>query len=168
MIISTFFALCLVMYTGFALLALKPIAFWHNNLIPILFISVSLASGISLAETINIFSPQDISNPELLEIAAPWAVGMSALLMLVYLLGNFHSSLTAKESVLYLVKGQLALLFYTGVVFLGIIVPLATFISVYFEILPSSAVAVSGIFELAGAFILRYSILKAGIYVPVM
>jgi len=168
MAISTFFALCLVMYTGFALLALKPIAFWNNHLLPILFVSVSLASGISLTETINILFPQDIAHPELLEIAAPWAVSITALLILVYLLGTFRSSITAKESVLYLVKGQLAPIFYTGVVFLGIMLPLAILIAAYFDLVPSSALAVSGILELIGAFILRYSILKAGIHVPVM
>jgi formate-dependent nitrite reductase membrane component NrfD len=167
MVISTFFALCLIMYTGFVLLALRPIAFWNNPLLPILFVSVSLASGISLAETIHIFFPQSISNPELLKVAGPWAISITALLIMVYLVGNFHSSITAKESVFYLVKGQLAPLFYAGVFFLGIILPLVIFISVYFEIVPSSALAVSGISELVGAFILRYSIMKAGIYVPV-
>lgn len=167
MAISVFFALGLVIYTGFVLLASRAISFWNNPLLPILFVSVSLGSGISLAETINIFSPQAISNPELLKVAGPWAVSITALLILVYLAGNFYSSLTAKESVFYLVKGQLAPLFYSGVVFLGLVLPLAMFIAVFLEILPSSALAVAGISELVGAFILRYSILKAGIYAPV-
>lgn len=166
MLLSTFFALCLVMYTGFVLLALRPIAFWNNPLLPILFVSVSLASGVSLTETIHIFSPHGISNPELLKVAGPWAVSITALLLMVYLAGNLYSSLTAKESVFYLVKGQLAPVFYAGVVFLGILLPLVIFISAYFEIVPSSALAAAGISELVGAFILRYSILKAGIYVP--
>jgi formate-dependent nitrite reductase membrane component NrfD len=158
----------LVIYSGFVLLASRPIPFWNNPLLPILFVSVSLASGISLTETIHIFSTQHISNPQLLKVAGPWVVSITALLILVYLVGNFFSSITAKESVIYLVKGQLAPLFYTGVVFLGIILPLVTLISAYFEILPSSALAVAGISELVGAFILRYSILKAGIYAPVV
>ncbi|MDP2268362.1 MAG: NrfD/PsrC family molybdoenzyme membrane anchor subunit, partial [Deltaproteobacteria bacterium] len=161
--ISVFFALCLVIYTGFVLLASRPISFWNNPLLPILFVSVSLASGISLTETIHIFSPQDMANPELLKIAGPWGVSITALLLLVYLAGNFYASITAKESLMYLLKGQLAPLFYSGVVVLGIILPLAIFISAYLSILPSSALAVAGICELVGAFILRYSILKAGI-----
>jgi polysulfide reductase chain C len=165
--ISVFFALCLVIYTGFVLLASKPISFWNNPLLPILFVSVSLASGISLTETIHIFSPQDISNPELLKVAGPWGVSITALLLMVYLVGNFYSSVTAKESLMYLVKGQLAPLFYTGVVLLGIMLPLVIFISVHFDIVPSSALAVAGISELVGAFILRYLILKAGISAPV-
>jgi formate-dependent nitrite reductase membrane component NrfD len=168
MVISVFFAFCLVIYTGFVLLASRPISFWNNPLLPILFVSVSLASGISLTETIHILSPQDISNPELLKVAGLWVLSITALLILVYLVGNFYSSIAAKESVIYLVKGQLAPLFYTGVVFLGIILPLVILISAYFEIVPSSALAVAGISELVGAFILRYSIMKAGIYAPVV
>ena len=167
MAISVFFAFCLIMYTGFVLLASRPISFWNNPLLPILFILVSLGSGISLMETINVFSPQDISNHELLAVAGPWVVSITALIILVYLAGNYYSSIAAKESVIYLVKGPLAPLFYTGVVFLGIILPLVILISAYFEIVPLSALAVAGISELVGAFILRYSILKAGIYAPV-
>ena len=166
-VISVFFAFCLVIYTGFVLLASRPISFWNNPLLPILFVSVSLASGISLTETIHIFAPQDIANPALLEVAGPWGVGITALLLLVYLVGNAHASVTAKESLTYLVKGQLAPLFYAGVVFLGILLPLVIFMSAHFGIVPSSALAVAGIAELVGAFILRYSILKAGISAPV-
>ena len=167
-VISVFFALCLVIYTGFVLMASRPISFWNNPLLPILFVSVSLASGISLTETIHIFSPQDISHPELLKVAGPWGVSITALLLLVYLAGNFYASITAKESLMYLVKGQLAPLFYTGVVFLGIILPLVIFISAHLAILPSSALAVAGISELIGAFMLRYSIMKAGISAPLV
>ena len=166
-VISVFFALCLVIYTGFVLMASRPISFWNNPLLPILFVSVSLGSGISLAETIHVFSPQDIANPELLTAAGPWAVSVTALLLSVYLAGNFYASITAKESLMYMVKGQLAPLFYGGVVFLGIILPLAIFVSTYLKVMPSSALAVAGIAELVGAFILRYSILKAGISAPV-
>ena len=166
--ISVFFALCLVIYTGFVLLASKPISFWNNPLLPILFVSVSLTSGISLLETIHVFSPQDIANPELLKVAGPWGVVITALLILVYLVGNLHSSVTARESVIYLVKGQLAPLFHAGVVFLGIILPMVIFIAVHFAIVPPSALAAAGISELIGAFILRYSIMKAGISAPLV
>ena len=167
MAISVFFAFCLIIYTGFVLLASRPISFWNNPLLPILFVTVSLGSGISLMETINVFSPQDISNPELLKVAGPWIISITALIILVYLAGNYYSSIAAKESVIYLVKGRLAPLFYAGVVFLGIILPLTIVISAHSGIVPSSALAVAGISELVGAFILRYSILKAGIYAPV-
>ncbi len=75
------------------------------------------SSGISLTETIHILSPQDTANPALLKAAGTWGVSISALILLVYLLGNSYSSVTAKESLFYLVKGQLAPLFYGGVVF---------------------------------------------------
>ena len=163
MAISVFFAFCLIIYTGFVLLASRPISFWNNPLLPILFVFVSLGSGISLMDTIQAFSPQDILHRVLLEIAGPWVVSITALLILVYLAGNYYSSIAAKESVIYLVKGRLAPLFYTGVAFLGIILPLAILISAYFKVVPSSSLAVAGISELVGAFALRYSILKAGI-----
>ncbi len=162
-VLSLFFAFCLVIYTGFVLMASRPISFWNNPLLPILFVTVSLGSGVSLAETIDIFSPQSMTNPGLLTAAGPWAVGVTALLLAVYLTGNLHSSTTAKESLLYLVRGEFAPIFHGGVVFLGIILPLIMFISTYAAIVPSSTLAIGGISELVGALILRFSILKAGI-----
>lgn len=167
MVISVLLAFCLVIYTGFVLLASRPISFWNNPLLPILFVFVSLGSGISLMETINVFSPQNISNHNLLATVAPWVISITALLILVYLAGNWYSSVAAKESVIYLVKGQLAPLFYAGVVFLGIILPLVLVISANSGTVSSAALAVAGISELVGAFILRYSIMKAGIYAAV-
>src|SRR5574340_780189 len=166
-VLSIFFAFCLVIYTGFVLLASRPISFWNNPLLPILFVSVSLASGISLAETIQSFSPQAIARPELLAAAGPWGIGITALLLLVYLAGNFYSSVTAKESLMYLVKGQFSSLFYGGVVFLGLLVPLVIFFAVHSGGVPSGALAAAGAAELTGAFILRYLILKVGISAPV-
>ena len=150
-------------------MASRPIPFWNTPLLPILFLSVSLASGISLIETIHIFFPnQHISNLEFLKGAGPWLVGITAFLILVYLLGNLFSSVASRESVIYLAKGQLAPLFYTGVVFLGIILPLIILTLARFEMLSSSVLAIAGISELIGAFLLRYSILKAGIYLPIV
>jgi formate-dependent nitrite reductase membrane component NrfD len=166
-VISVFFALCLVIYTGFVLMASRPISFWNNPLLPILFVSVSLGSGISLAETIHIFAPQNMANPELLSTAGLWAVSVTALILFVYLAGTFYSSTTAKESLMYLLKGELAPLFYAGVVFLGIILPLVILMAAHSGMMPASALAVAGISELIGAFILRFSILKAGISAPV-
>ena len=161
-VISVFFAFCLVIYTGFVLLASRPISFWNNPLLPILFVSVSLASGISLTETIQVFAPQDIANPELLKAAGPWGVGITALLLFVYLVGTFYASTTAKESLMHLVRGQLAPLFYAGVVLLGLLLPLVISIAAHFGTMPATSLAVAGIAELIGAFILRYLILKAG------
>jgi polysulfide reductase chain C len=168
MVISTFFAFCSVIYTGFVLLASRPISFWNNPLLPILFVSISLGSGISLIETIDVFSPQNISNPELLTLTGTWVISITALLILVYLLaGNYYSS-AAQESVMFLVKGKLAPLFYIGVVFLGIILPLIMLVSTRFGIVRPSALAIGGISELVGAFVLRYSIMKAGTYTPLV
>lgn len=168
MAISVLFAFCLIIYTGFVLLASRPISFWNNPLLPILFVFISLGSGISLMETINAFSPQQISNHELLGVTGPWVISITALLILVYLGGNYYSSVAAKESVIYLVKGQLAPLFYAGVAFLGIVLPLVILILAYYGAASSSVLAIAGISELVGAFILRYSILKAGIYASVV
>jgi len=68
MVISIIFAIGLVIYTAFVLLASRPIAFWNSPLLPLLWVSVSLASGISLIEILhNFFLPNTFQIPSSLK-----------------------------------------------------------------------------------------------------
>jgi len=75
--------------------------------------------------------------------------------------------MAAKESVLFLVTGRFSVLFYAGVVGLGLVIPLAILTLSYFGKIKLFMLAVAGISELVGSFLLRYSLLKAGMYPPV-
>ena len=74
-----------------------------------------------------------------------------------------------KEAVIRLVRGSIAPVLWVGVVVCGIIIPVVISVSTYFIGEMSSGLLLLGIAgETIGAFSLKYSILKAGIYSPLI
>jgi sulfite dehydrogenase (quinone) subunit SoeC len=164
--ISAFFAFCLIIYTGFVMAASPAIPFWNNPLLPIVFVTAALWSGVSLIEATISFTPQPL-NEGLLRPLGLWLGATAVVALFAYLMVNLQSSVAAKESVLFLGAGRFSRVFYPGVVLLGIVIPLAILGSALLWEVSPVWLAVAGISELAGSFVLRYSLLRAGIYPPI-
>ncbi len=167
--LSGFFAFALVIYTGFALAASPGIPFWSNPLVPIIFAGAAITSGAALAEAAHAINTETvITHVERLEtMGLVMSTGM-VVLIFTYLLGNYMSTIAAKESVAYLAWGSMSFVFWVGVVLLGIVIPLAIIVPAYVGEVARGWLAVAGISELCGSYVLRYSLLKAGIYPPVI
>ena len=68
-----------------------------------------------------------------------------------------------------LVGGSIAAIFWTGVVLLGIVIPIAISIATYFSgEAPEGLLIFAVITEIIGGLTLRYVILKAGFYGPLI
>jgi formate-dependent nitrite reductase membrane component NrfD len=66
-------------------------------------------------------------------------------------------------------RGNLAPVFWIGIVVLGIVIPLAIAFSSYFAGGVSSSLLVTGVIcEVIGGLALRYCVLKAGAYKPLV
>jgi len=168
-VISALFAFGLIIYTGFALAASPGIAFWSNPLIPIIFASAALTSGIALAEASHAIRPETvILYTDRLEILGLIMGTAMVVLLFTFLVANYMSTVAAKASVAYLAWGSMSLAFWIGVILLGIVIPLAIVVPAYIGEVARGWLAVAGISELCGSFVLRYSLLKAGIYPPVI
>lgn len=167
MAVAAFFAFCLIIYSGFAMAVSPAIPFWNNPLLPMVFVSSALWGGTSLAEVVHSFLPETALNVEVLGVWGFWLGVIAVVFLYTYLTINYYSNVAAKEAVLFLVKGRLSVLFYAGVVGLGIVIPLAILTLSYFGKVEMFVLAVAGISELVGSFVLRYSLLKAGMYPPV-
>jgi len=85
-----------------------------------------------------------------------------------YLVVNYYSTIASREAVLFLAAGRLAGLFYGAVVVLGLIIPLAILVPAYLGEVPALALALAGFSELVGSFFLRYALLRAGIFAPIL
>jgi formate-dependent nitrite reductase membrane component NrfD len=84
-----------------------------------------------------------------------------------YLYGAYHSSLSAREAVRLLVRGKLAPLFFVSVLLLGLAAPLAFTVFAYFTRTgPLAAMWLSALLGIQGALALRWAILRAGVYAP--
>jgi formate-dependent nitrite reductase membrane component NrfD len=166
---SGIFAFALIIYTGFALAAAPGIPFWSNPLVPIIFAAAALTSGAALAEASHAIRPETvIVHVDRLETLGLIMGTAMVVLLFTYLVGSYMTTVAAKESVAYLAWGSMSAAFWAGVVLLGIIIPLSILIPSYFGEVARGWLAVAGISELCGSFALRYSLLKAGIYPPVI
>jgi len=104
---------------------------------------------------------------EVLRLLGLWLGMITIVLLLSYLWVGYYAGMAAKEAVLFLAAGRFSPVFYLGVVVVGIAIPLAVLAPAYFIEVPLILLAIAGLSELTGSFVLRYSLLKAGIYPPV-
>jgi formate-dependent nitrite reductase membrane component NrfD len=74
-----------------------------------------------------------------------------------------------KQSVLYQLTGGIANIFWTGVVALGVVIPLTIAFYSYFSGEAAAALLISGaVCEIIGGMLLRYCLLKSAIYNPLI
>lgn len=171
-VVATIGALGVMMYTGFLLSQSPSIPFWNSTLLPLLFALSGLTCG---AGVILLILPA--IGERAVDLRSAEAVGISLLaaslvFLWVYLLNMASSTTAARESVQLLLKGRLAVPFLVGVTLVGIILPLLLSGIVYLSgagfAVASPALAVAGILMLIGGYVFRYSVLKAGVYPPVI
>ncbi len=160
-------ALAVTVYTGFVLNTVKAVPFWNSTLLPLLFVLCGILGGFGLSVIIALNGGNiDISAAEM---GSRWLLIVNALLILVYLWAATNREPTGKQSVIEQMRGRLAPVFWIGIVVLGIIIPLAIAFSSYFAGGVSSALLVAGVAcEVIGGLALRYCVLKAGAYKPLV
>ena len=160
-------------YCGFMMSYCKSVPFWNTGILPIVILMAGIADGLALLMGIAFFT--EVDHFELmkfihsLEYASRIVIGANAVLLGTYLLNASYHSSTAELSVKELLVGRVALIFWLGIVLFGIALPLAiSFISM-FTGESTTILLVAGIMgHTAGAFALKYCILKVGIYKPIL
>ena len=154
-------------YSGFIMNYCRSIPFWNSALLPLVFIFAGLADGFALIMAIGLAGGG--VNIMAAEAGSRVMLITSALIMATYLWSATYTSSTAKQSVIELIRGYLALVFWIGIVALGIIIPIAVSVSSYFAGEVSIPLLIAAIAcHTIGAFALKYCLLKAGIHNPIL
>jgi formate-dependent nitrite reductase membrane component NrfD len=160
-------AFVVTVYTGFVLKTVKAVPFWDSALLPVLFVLCGVLGGFGLSVIIALNGGN--INLEAAETGSRWLLIINALLIIVYLWSAAHREATGKQSVMEQIKGSSAPVFWIGIVVLGIIIPVIIAFSSYFVADVSSALLIFGVAcEIAGGLALRYCVLKAGAYKPLV
>jgi formate-dependent nitrite reductase membrane component NrfD len=160
-------ALAIAIYTGFVLNTVKAVPFWNSSLLPLLFVLCGILGGFGLSVIIALNGGN--VNLTIAEAGSRWLIIVNAFLIAVYLWGAATRETTGKQSVMEQIRGSGAPIFWIGIVTLGIIVPLAIAFSSYFMREVSSFLLVTGVAcEVVGGLALRYCVLKAGAYSPLV
>jgi formate-dependent nitrite reductase membrane component NrfD len=166
-VIAGIFVILTGIYCGFMMSYCKSVPFWNTELLPIVIFNAGIADGLALLMATGLFTGG--VDFHTLEYASRIVLAINAILLGVYLLSASYRSTTAELSVKELLVGRVALLFWLGIVLFGIAVPLVISFTTMFTGAATSPLLIAGIIcHTAGAFALKYCILKVGIYKPIL
>ncbi|MDY6855989.1 MAG: NrfD/PsrC family molybdoenzyme membrane anchor subunit [Thermodesulfobacteriota bacterium] len=161
--------LCII-YGGFAMSYVNAIPLWNTPLLPVLYVVSGLWGGAGLAMGVALGTSDSV----MMAIVETWVriLLISFLfLVIVYLWTMTYGMPAGKQSVSVILRAPLAPLFYVGVLWIGIFVPLMVVIyafAVGIETVPSYLLVMAILFELVGDLCIRYCILKGGLYAPLI
>jgi formate-dependent nitrite reductase membrane component NrfD len=166
-VLAGIFAFAQSIYTGFAVSYVCAIKVWNSAIVPILFVTCGITGGLAILLAVMI--GQDSSQIVTLENIIRVVLIALAVIIGVYLWNTTYSSTAAKDAVLRLIGGSLAPLFWIGVFLFGIVIPVVISITTYFTGEASSGLLITAIIsEIIGGLALRFAILKAGVYTPLL
>ena len=165
-VIAGLLAFLVAIYTGFVMNYVNGIQLWNSSLLPLLFVLSGVLDGFALVITIGLFGGKvDIMAAE---AGSRLFLVTAAVFIATYLLSTTYVGAAGKQSVVELVRGSLAPVLWVGVVICGIILPVLISISSAFAGAAPALLVIAIISEMVGAFSLKYCILKAGIYAPLI
>ena len=168
-IVAGVFILLTGVYCGFAMSYCKSLPFWNTGLLPIVFVIMGVADGLALTMGVNLITGADEAAIGTLESWTRILLVVNALLIAGYLVRAYRRHSTAELAAQDLIKGSTAWVFWILLVILGIATPLVISIATMFmEGNTEPLLIVAIICHTIGAFALKYSVLKVGIYRSVL
>jgi formate-dependent nitrite reductase membrane component NrfD len=166
-VLAGIMAFAIAVYTGIILKNMKGVPFWNSALLPILFVLCGILGGFGLSVVIAL-NGGDVNLADA-ETGSRWLLIANALLIVIYLWRASIRESVGKQSVLEQIHGQSAPVFWTGIVALGIVIPLAIAIGdLISSEIPTALIITGVVCEIIGGLALRYCILKAGAYKPLV
>ena len=170
MIAVNVMAFLTVIYGGFAMNYVNGIPLWNTALLPVLYMISGLWGGAEVTLGIALANGEVGVGLAVEEWIRIFLTGF-IILIPVYLISVRYISTTGYVSVRSMVLGRWSALFWSAVVFLGMVIPLAAVISSFItglEATPAAflyiAIACGSIGDLA----MRYLILRCGMYSPLI
>ena len=168
-IVAGVFIVLTGVYCGFAMSYCKSLPFWNTGLLPIVFVIMGVADGLALTMGVNLLTGADEAAISSLEFWSRILLVVNALLIAGYLVRAYQKHSAAELAAQDLIKGSTAWVFWILLVILGILTPLViSFATMFMEGDTEPLLIVAIICHTIGAFALKYSVLKVGIYRSVL
>jgi formate-dependent nitrite reductase membrane component NrfD len=150
-------ALMIMLYPAFFFRSTsRAIPFWNTPLLPVLFVCYAVLGAVGVILLLGAYSGGLLPQMRLL---AALLIAVNAILIVMYLTSVDRSADAVRESVRLLNRAPLCAVAWIGVVAAGLVLPLLAVLFV------PSADAAAGAGILLGALLVRYCLLKAGVYV---
>lgn len=154
-------------YMGFVYTSSKAVPFWNSPLHPALYVTYSLRGGVAALFVTGWLAPTRDLTATLLPL---WGA-ITAVVILLFAL-EIHGALTggndaARRSVRDLLAGRVSAYFYVGTLALGLVVPAYLMLSGLSGATSMGLMALLGVSSAVGDFFMKFSTLRAGVYLPV-
>lgn len=162
MVLAGILAFGVAIYSGFVVGYVGAIKLWNSAIMPILFVVAGVTGGLAVLLLTNV---GDIVRGEEVAIVMRAVLIGYAIFVAIYIWVSTYESPDARDSVRRIVKGNVAPVFWIGVVLLGIVIPV---IMLFAAPDVSGVILTAAICAIIGGVCLRYSILKAGVYMPLL
>ena len=156
-------------YSGFLIAAASGIPFWNTALIPVLWVISASVAAVALIELYHVFGWTD---EKAASIGMRLGLGLDVMKLLAILaflyIAATVGTIGAQYSADLMISGDLASFTWIGIIGIGILLPmiLAVFSMKFGERKP--VMFVSSIAALVGVFMLRATILLAGVWEPLV
>jgi formate-dependent nitrite reductase membrane component NrfD len=157
------------LYSGFIMNFVKGIPFWNSAMLPLVLMIGGVLDGFAILMGLAIDPSFVKVDKHLIELLSSAILVLNIFLIALYLLSAVYVGSAAKVSAEKLLKGNLAIVFWVCLIFLGLLVPLVISIPALIpggKSLGAEALIFAIICHAVGAFALKYCILKVGIYRP--
>jgi formate-dependent nitrite reductase membrane component NrfD len=155
-------------YGGVLFSYIRALPLWNTGLLPATYITAGFWGGAELLLGILLLTGGEIGGLELwIRVLLPFF----ALLVLLYLISIPYASQTGMVSVRRILLGDLAPYFYPGVVLIGLLFPLIVLgysLSVGAGSVAPSILLAAIAAGLIGDLTMRYCIMKAALYAPII
>lgn len=162
--VAAIFSFMIMLYPGMLFSTMKRIPLWNTPILPLLFISTSLYTAMAFLLFIgNLFLQIKIEDLHSLVSLAIILILVQLIVLGIFLWASNYSNMTMVKSI-ELLRGPL---FKIGAIILGLIIPL--FLLVYYNVVNGGGILkilLAALLLIAGGFILRLSLIKAGIRLP--
>lgn len=160
-------ALCVGSYTGFLLSVLYAIPLWNSPLLPILFLTSSLSSGVAVNILIGLLFFKSTINTESIKylLVLDTRVILTELPLLgLFFIGLFYAGSDAPSAAkAALTEGFWAGIFWLGVIGVGLGLPLLTVIvALRSHVYRVGYIVINSMVVILGVLMLRYYIIYAG------
>jgi formate-dependent nitrite reductase membrane component NrfD len=151
-------------YSGFVLSYVNCVKIWNSAIMPLLFIIAGFAGG--SAVLLVIASTGNFAEFDTIKVFTISTLLIYTVIIGLHLWISTYNGPTSRNSVKVIVQNSLATLFWLIVVFIGIVIPL-----IIIPLADSGSqflLVLNAVFVLTGNLALRYAILRAGMYRPLI
>ncbi len=156
-------AVFIIVYPGLVLSVLRAIPFWNTSLVPLQYLSSAFASGAGIAPLLG--SPTPTRPAVVVALVSTLATMALSVAHIVY---AYRRQGAARLSVTRVMRGDLVAYFVCGNLLVGLMVPGALLALHLARTLGDGVLAPAGVLLLAGNFLSKYAVIKAGYLAPVL